>query len=79
MYMKSFKLATLQKRGLEKVLEIYKENIQLGHSEFALPAPSPIKDELKDKIIPCIQKLAITKKAIMLYNHYISQSEFSNI
>ena len=26
-YMKSFKLATLQKRGLEKVTEIYKENI----------------------------------------------------
>lgn len=26
-YMKSFKLATLQKRGLEKVIEIYKENI----------------------------------------------------
>jgi len=27
MYMKSFKLATLQKRGLDKVLETYKENI----------------------------------------------------
>ena len=28
LYMKSFKLATLQKKGLDKVLEIYKENIE---------------------------------------------------
>lgn len=32
LYMKSFKLATLQKRGLEKVTEIYKENLDTTSS-----------------------------------------------